>query len=162
MILYISKKEDFSNSTNISSIDNKQKKEICLKILSDSFFEIEIIKTRREFIYNYKTITYNNKNENINYEDMILLKEEINEPKYLELIIFLEKLKNTIIKFKEKYNFKLIIKLNIETNKTNNDINCECKLYDKNNSQIIFRDSNIYKDEGLHHLRNALEDYIKK
>ena len=111
MIHYTSKNEDFLNSTNISTIDNKQKKEICLKILSDSFFEIEIIKTRREFIYNYKTITYNNKNENINYEDMILLKEEINEPKYLELIIFLEKLKNTIIKFKEKYNnFKLIIK----------------------------------------------------
>ena len=88
---------------------------------------------------------------------MILLKEEINEPKYLELIIFLEKLKNTIIKFKEKYkNFKLIIKLNIETNKTNNNINCKCNLFGKNNSQIIFR------DEGLHHLINTLEEYIKK
>ena len=163
MIHYISENEDYSNSTNISySIDNEKEKDIYFKILNNSFFDIEIIKTRRKFIYNYKTITYN-KNEIIKYKDFMKIKGHIKEPKYLEFIKFLEKLKNNIVKFKEKYkNFNLIIKLKFETNKANNDINCKCELLEKNNSQTIFIDSDIYKDKEFNNLINKLESYFKK
>ena len=162
----------FSNSISLEIIDEDENKdpnsiskkeienEIWFKILKDSFFKIEIKKTRSQFIYKYENISYKNKNiyKEIKYEDFLEIKEnKINSKyfdEYLKFFDFLKSIENKLINLKENSHFKLNIILKFNSNKNKNDIfNLEGRykynlLNQKYNSTNEFTDININKDKN--------------
>ena len=131
---------------NNDSNDNKN--EIWYKILTNSTFEIEIIKYKNEFSYKYNKIMYD-KDKIIKYDDFKKIEGDNKSNNYFKLFKeFLTKLENCF-KLLNNNNIKINLKIKFKGVEFNDNFKVSCIYIFKNprNERMLsFKDINILSE----------------